>query len=475
MVEIGTTCGPELLVTLDRSSGKPLHRQLSEDLRHAIQTGRLTPDTRMPATRLLAADLGLSRRLVVDVYNQLTAEGFLVSRRGSGTYVAHVDTARQCPPRAADAAPRYDVDFSPGKPDLSSFPRQAWSRALRQGLTSAPSEAFDYAAPWGLADTRQAISSYLRRTRAVLADPEAVVVCSGVTQGLALVAQALRQTKQLPIAIEDPTFSLHRKILRNNNCQPVPVPVDDEGIDVDALSDSRAKAALTTPAHQAATGVVLSPRRRVLLADWAHSGNIIIEDDYDAEFRYDRAPVGAVQGIAPSQVVYLGSISKTLAPGVRIGWIVLPNPLVETVRNLKSLADMGTSATDQLAFTQMLTSGEYDRHLRQMRRRYLRKRNALLRALARYLPHTTVIGAAAGIQLSVHFPAGYPVDELVDNAARMGVKVQSVNYLYADRAAAPAGLIIGYGNHTESQIVEGVRTLARASAACTTLIGATAQ
>lgn len=364
MMISGTTSGPELLVELDRAAPDPLHHQLANGLRDAIRSGRLTPHTRLPSTRVLAADLGVSRRLVVDAYSQLAAEGFLLSRHGSGTRVATVDTA-SAPERRFAEPTRYDVDFLPGSPDLSSFPRQSWLRALRQGLAGLESDAFGYVAPQGLLLARVAIADYLRRTRGVLADPRHIVVCSGATQAVALLGQTLRAA---PLAMEDPGFWLHRMILRHNGIEPIPVAVDDEGLDVDALASSGAEAVLTTPAHQSPTGVVLSAARRTALVEWARADHLIIEDDYDAEYRYDRAPVGSLQGIAPDRVVYVGSTSKTLAPGLRIGWMVLPPHLTKSVALSKGLADTGSSVMDQVAFAQFLTSGEYDRHLRQMRR-----------------------------------------------------------------------------------------------------------
>ncbi len=464
---LGTTSGPELLIELDRKRPQPLHRQLADRLRDAVRSGRLAPGTRMPSTRALAADLGVSRRLVVDTYGQLVAEGFLVSRHGSGTRVAQVDAVRLPPPPDAAPPPRYEFDFTPGTPDLAAFPRDTWLRALRQGLTEAPSESFGYAAPQGLATTRTALSDYLRRTRGVQADPEHIVLCSGVTQGVGLIAQLLRRRGTLPLAMEEPCFWLHRMVVRHNGIDPVGVRVDDDGLDVAALERSEAKAVLTTPAHQSPTGVVLAPARRAALLDWARAGNLVIEDDYDAEYRYDRAPVGALQSLAPDRVIYLGSASKTLAPGLRLGWMVLPADLVGAAIRLKGLADAGSSAMDQIALAALLTSGGYDRHLRQMRKRYVRRRNALLQALARHLPHAQVLGAAAGVQLTVRFPDGYPVDDLVRRAAALGVRVEPLAPCYAETSTAPAGLILGYANLTESQIVAGVQALSRASASST--------
>jgi GntR family transcriptional regulator/MocR family aminotransferase len=373
--------------------------------------------------------------------------------------VATVDTA--CAPErdAGEAMRHVDIDFAPGSPDLGSFPRHAWLRALRQGLSEIESHALGYVEPQGLLTARVAVADYLRRTRGVLADPQHIVLCSGATQAIALLASVLpTQT----VAMEDPGFWLHRMVLRHNGIEPTPVPVDDEGLDVAALADSVATTVLATPAHQSPTGVVLSAARRTALVQWARAGHVVIEDDYDAEYRYDRAPVGALQGIAPDRVVYVGSTSKTLAPGLRIGWMVLPANLVGPVALSKGLADTGSSVMDQIAFAKLLTTGGYDRHLRQMRRHYLLRRNALLRALARYLPEATVLGAAAGVHLTVQLPDGCPVADLVRRAAEMRVRVEPLAPCYAEAATAPSGLILGYANLSESQIVTGVQALARA-------------
>ena len=460
MADSGTTSGPELLVELDRGARAPLHRQLADGLRDAIRSGRLAPATRLPSTRVLAADLGVSRRLVVDAYSQLTAEGFLHSRHGSGTRVAMVEPASTPHGGAGEASERLAVDFAPGSPDLGSFPRNAWLRALKSGLAEIESHALGYTAPQGLMSARTAVADYLRRTRGVLTDPQHIVLCAGATQAIALLASTLTGRA---VATEDPGFWLHRVLLRHNGIDPLPVSVDDEGLDVDKLAASGASAVLVTPAHQSPTGVVLSPPRRTALVQWANQGNLIIEDDYDAEYRYDRAPVGALQGIASDRVVYVGSASKTLAPGLRIGWLVLPSELVAPLTQRKALADMGNSVMDQIAFAKLLTSGGYDRHLRQMRRRYASRRNVLLQALSRYLPEATVLGAAAGVHLSVRFPDGFGIDELVSRAAQMRVGVEPLALCYARRSSAPPGLLLGYANLTESQIETGVQLLARAA------------
>ena len=453
--------GPELLVELDRAGPEPLHRQLADGLRTAIRTGRLAPHTRMPSTRVLAADLGVSRRLVVDAYSQLVAEGFLLSRHGSGTRVATVDAASA--PQHAEPTRRFDVDFLPGSPDLSSFPRTAWLRALRQALAEIGSDSFGYVDPQGLPAARAAVADYLRRTRGVQADAQHVVLCSGATQAIALLARALRRQRA---AAGD---GGPRILAASDGVAPQRYRADSPFRSTTTAS--------TSPRWPPAARRLCCPRPRTSRrpascspppgaprywngrapATWS------IEDDYDAEYRYDRAPVGALQGIAPDRVIYVGSTSKTLAPGLRIGWMVMPPQLVGAVRLSKSLADTGSSVMDQLAFAQLLTSGGYDRHLRQMRRRYLTRRNALLEALARHLPQATVLGAAAGVHLTVRFPDGYPIADLVRRAAAMRVNVEPLAPCYADPATAPPGLLLGYANLTESQINAGVAALARAA------------
>lgn len=410
---------------------------------------------------MLAADLQVSRRLVVDAYSQLVAEGFLQSQQGSGTTVAAVDTATgESQPSRPDRR-TFDIDFAPGVPDLSSFPRHSWLRALRQGLSSIESQSLGYVSSKGLPDARTAVSDYLRRTRGVRADPQRVVLCSGATQAVALLAHVVGDRA---VAMENPGFWLHRMVFRHHGIEPVPVPVDDDGLDVAALANTAASAVLTTPAHQSPTGVVLSPARRTALLEWAREGNIVIEDDYDAEYRYDRAPVGALHALAPDRVVYLGSVSKTLAPGLRLGWMVLPPDLVGPVVSAKSLADTGSSVMDQLAFATLLRSGDYDRHLRLMRRRYLARRNALLAALGRYLPEAKVLGAAAGVHLTVRLPTDCDVDDIVRESASQRVRIDPLSWCYTEPDCAPPGLILGYANLTESQIDTGVRAIAAAVA-----------
>jgi GntR family transcriptional regulator/MocR family aminotransferase len=456
--------GGELLVELERGSPtrRPLRAQLEDGLREAVRSGRLPAHSRLPATRELAADLGLSRRLVVDAYAQLLAEGYLVARRGAGTFVAGAAVAggtAEIEPRAHTLA----FDFFPGYPDLSAFPRQTWLRALRETLRDAPDSTLGYPNPRGAPELRQALAGHLGRVRGVVADPDTIVIVAGVAQGFALLARTLG--REFPFAVEDPGMPVHRVILEANGASLVGLPVDDEGARVEDLRVPGLGLAIVTPAHQSPTGVGMSPERRAALLAWAgETGGLVVEDDYDAEFRYDRAPLAAMQGLAPERVAYMGTVSKTLAPALRLGWMVLPARLVGPLIEQKEHADHGSPTLDQLALARMLESGAYDRHLRQARRRYRARRDALVRAVSEHLPAARVTGIAAGLHAIVRL--GRPVDALalVGAARKRSVGVYPLGYAFMQPRPLDDGLVLGYANLAEPAIEEGIRRLAEALA-----------
>ena len=462
-MNLGTTSSPELLVELDRSSRRPLRAQLEDALRNAVRSGRLPAHGRLPASRLLASDLGISRRLVVDAYAQLLAEGYLVARPGSGTFVAGAP-APPAAPRAERPARPPAFDFFPGYPDLAGFPRRAWMKVLRETLRDAPDQAFGYPDPRGAAELRIALAGHLGRVRGVVADPEAIVICSGAAQAFALLARVLAGSR---MAVEDPCLPAHRRILEAHGAELVALALDGDGARVEQLSGldrgGPVGSALVTPAHQAPTGVVLSSARRAALLAWAGEGSrVVIEDDYDAEYRYDRAPLGAMQGLAPDRVVYTGTVSKTLAPALRLGWLVLPSRLLAPVVERKLLADHGSPTIDQLALARLLEGGAYDRHLRAARRRYRARRDALVAAVAEHLPGARVTGLAAGLHALVRLDR--PVDgrRLMQAAAAESVGVYPLGLSYMKPRAMDDGLVLGYANLAEPAIEEGVRRLARA-------------
>jgi GntR family transcriptional regulator / MocR family aminotransferase len=463
---MGTNNGTELLVELDRTVRASLRAQLEDGLREAVRSGRLAPHARLPATRSLASDLGVSRRLVVDAYAQLLAEGYLVARPGAGTFVADAAGAVSVPAHEPESRPPR-FDFFPGYPDLASFPRGQWLRAMRETLREAPDRAFGYPDARGAGELRHALAEHLRRVRGVVADPSSIVICSGAAQGFALLARAVPGAR---IAVEDPGLPPHRAILNANGASLLALAVDGEGARVPELAALTARegpidAVLVTPAHQSPTGVALAPPRRAALLEWAaEPERVVIEDDYDAEYRYDRAPLAALQGLAPDRVVYMGTASKTLAPALRLGWMVLPRRLLDAVVEQKSLADHGSPTLDQLALARMLRGGAYDRHLRQARRRYRARRDALVKAVARHLPGARVTGLAAGLHAIVRLDREVDGLALIEAARRRSVAVYPLGYAYMQVRAVHDGLVLGYANLVEPAIEEGIRRLARALA-----------
>jgi GntR family transcriptional regulator/MocR family aminotransferase len=453
---------PEVLLTLDRDSPRPLRAQLEDQLRDAIRGGRLDVGERLPSSRELARRLGLSRGLVQDCYAQLRAEGYLVSRVGAATSVA----AGVCPPPAPrtvpEQPPRLLADFRTGVPDLGSFPMADWLWATREAARAMPTAALDYGDPRGSAHLREVIAGYQRRVRAAAADPERTVVCSGYAQGLALTLRALAAAGVRTLAYEDPGApAMTAAAAAHAGMAAVPVPVDDEGVDVEALTATGARAVLVTPAHQWPTGVVMAARRRLALVEWAaaHDG-YVIEDDYDAEFRYDdRDPVGAVQGLAADRVVAIGTVSKSLAPALRIGWLLCPPALTGGVTAAKQLDDRGSPTLDQLALARLLESGRYDRHLRRMRTVYAARREALVAALAAHAPGVRLTGLAAGFHAVAHLPAGADEQAVVDAARARGVGLYGMSANRAGQAPQPARIVLGFGNVGERAIAEGIAAI----------------
>jgi GntR family transcriptional regulator/MocR family aminotransferase len=412
----------------------------------------------MPSTRTLSRQLGVSRGVVVESYEQLVAEGYLVSRAGGTTRVAP-HAAPASPPRRATEPVEPEIAFRYGRPDVGEFPRDAWLRSMRRVLATAPSSRLLQTDPRGMPELREALAAYLDRVRGTCADPERVVVSGGFAQGIGLLADVLRRQRRTRIALEDPSDDTPVGVARRAGMAIRAVPVDEAGIDVDALAATDADAVLVTAAHQFPLGGVLPAERRAALVRWACGGpRLVIEDDYDAEYRYDREPIGAIQGLAPEQVVYIGSASKTLAPGLRLGWMLLPAELVEPVAEAKRLADRGSPALEQLAFADFLSRGELDRHLRRMRPIYRRRRDLLLDALDRHLPELRPVGASAGLHVLAWLPPDVDEATVVAEALRRGVGVDALG-TYRIAGPGPGGLIFGYAHVPDPAIGEGVRRL----------------
>ena len=440
-------------------TGPGLRAGLMDALREAVRTGRLVPGTRLPSTRSLAADLGVARNTVADAYAELIAEGWLTALQGSGTRVA----GRAAPRRVASAAGaarvaplRLTYGLLPGSPNLAEFPRTQWLTAARRALTAAPRDAFGYGDALGRLELRTVLADYLARARGVYAEPDRIIICSGFHHGLMLTAQALRARRVRAVAVESYGFDVYRDLLTDAGLRTPPVYVDEGGARTSDLARINGiGAVLLTPAHQYPTGVELRPDRRTTAVDWARAtGGLILEDDYDGEFRYDRQPVGALQGLDPERVVYFGSASKSLAPGLRLAWMVVPEGLVSDVVAAKGYVEW-SSTLDQLTLTEFIASGAYDRHVRSMRLRYRRRRDELVAALAQRAPGIRVTGMAAGLQAVVELPRGTE-RSVVQSAAREGLAVSGMaefRYEKADsgwRLPEQDALVVGYAAPSDS-------------------------
>jgi GntR family transcriptional regulator / MocR family aminotransferase len=436
--------------------------QIEEHLRRAIRTGMLKPGARVPSTRDLARQLGVSRGLVVNAYAQLGAEGYLVVRQGAlprvSDAVAREAAAVEEVPAAA--VPRYD--FRPSLPDVSMFPRDAWLRCVRKALAEMTDADLRYGEPHGAQPLRAALADYLGRVRGVVATPGRFVITTGYRQSEHLVCQALAGRGAKRIALENPGHPEQKISARRAGLEPVMIDVDDGGMRIDELERADVDAVILTPTHQSPVGVTLSGERRGALLAWLRDRDAIaIEDDYDAEFRYDRAAVGALQGLEPEHVVYAGTVSKTLVPALRIGWVAVPSRLLDAVAEEKRLADRTTAHIDQHAFAHFLTGGELDRHLRRMRVRYRSRRDALVEALAEELPEAQVEGIAAGLHATVRLPEGDDELAIAAEAKRRRIAIEVMADYRSGTAGAPT-LLLGYGQIAEPSIRPGVAALAEA-------------
>ncbi len=455
----------ELFLDLHRGNGAPLRRRLERELRTAVQQGRLLPGVVLPSTRSLAAQLRVSRGVVVEAYAQLVAEGYLTARQGAGTAVAQ--SAMAVGPASRDPAPALTVavryDFRYGVPDLSAFPRAAWLAAGARSLRVLPDADLGYGDVRGAIELRQALAAYLGRVRGVVADPARLFISGGTRQGLGLVWRVLRDAGVRRVAVEEPGWPAQHETARDAGLQVVPVAVDGRGLIVDDLPALGVGAVALTPAHQCPTGAVLAPERRAALLDWARRDDaILVEDDYDAEYRYDRDPVGALQGMAPDRVVYAGSASKTLAPALRIGWLLVPAQLVEAAVTRRMSADRGESVPAQLALADLISRGELDRHLRRTRRRYRARRDALVSAVGQHLPGARVEGIAAGLHAVLRLSGGTDECAVVRSAQQRGVALDGLATFCQLPGSSPPALVLGYGNVSEPAIARGVAEVAEA-------------
>ena len=461
---------PDLMISVDRT-GAPLALQIQEQLRVAIREGRLLGGERLPSSRRLAEHLGVSRGTVVEVYEQLVAEGYADSAVGSGTRVARIPGverhSREQAPRAEVARPSFEIDFEYGIPDLGSVPLRDWVWAVGEATRTLPTAELGDEDPAGSRHLRTVVTAYHRRVRAGCATADDAVVVGGFRQGLAFTLATLARSGIDTVALEDPGPREHDVIARRAGLTAVPVPLDDEGLDVAALRASPARAVLVTPAHQCPTGVALSPTRRRELVAWAHDvDGLILEDDYDAEFRYDRQPVGSLQGLGQERVFALGSVSKTIAPAIRIGWVLAPPRFVEVLTEEKQLSTRGAPGLDQEALALLIESGRFDRHLRKVRDLYRARRDVLAEEVTAVFGPGRLRGLAAGCHTVLLLPADVDEGAVVEAARSLGVHVNGLRHYRLTRTPAPPALLLAFGNLSEHQLVRGVHAIAEAVRRC---------
>ena len=398
----------------------------------------------------MARDLAVSRSVVVQAYELLAADGYVSGHQGSSTFVLQVHSPAPDQPAPFDE-PDSMIRFVGGLPDPRLFPRTQWTRHYRAALSDAPNKQLRYPGPYGATVLREELASYLGRVRGVVATPDRLLVSGGITQALTLLYRALSSRGIRSIAVEDPCFGLHRAAIRNAGVRPVPKPVDDDGFTVHRLPDD-VGAVLVAPAHSYPTGAVLSAARRTALIQWANTrAALVIKHDYDAEFRYDRAPVAALQGLSPERVAFCGGVSKTLTPALRLGWMVLPRRWIAEVGGQKALDDMGTTVFEQLALAQFMHCGGFTRHLRRVRPIYRRRRDAAIAQLAKSLPRTRAIGIDAGLHVYVELPAYCDEQRLVDDAEAHGLLIEGARHHFSEPAAAPPALVCSATAHSTSR------------------------
>lgn len=453
--------GLDLHVEVDR------HRKaasLEAALRAAVRDGRLATGARLPSSRTLAADLGIARNSVADVFAQLAAEGWLEARVGAGTWVRS-QTAVGAPNHATAApASAHRLDLRGGIPDASAFPRRVWAAAARRAVLDASSAEFGYAPDFGTPQLRATLAEYVSRARGVVATPEHVVVTHGFGDLLGLACRSLTATGARRIAVEEVGHAAHREIIRAAGLDPVPIPVDHDGADIDALDES-VDAVLLTPAHQFPTGALLTPDRRAAVVGWAErTGGLIIDDDYDGEFRYDRRPIGALQALAPEHVLYAGTASKSLAPAVGLAWGVVPDRLLDSFDAERHRTGATADALNQRTLDVVVATHEYDRNVRRLRGAYRGRRRDVESRVADGLPECRVTGLAAGLHCLLELPEGTSEIRVSEQAARLGLRFSGLESfrLAGTSWRHPPAMVIGYGAPPAHRFDEAIDLAIRA-------------
>lgn len=463
----------ELFIQLNRSRRAPLSIQIAHGIRDAIFNQRLQPGAKLPPTRDLAHQLKVSRTIVIEAYEWLVSEGYAEARQGSGTYLSEavamipgVPSPAPPPRRRTDESidAQISYDFRPGLPALDLFPRVQWKTALTRALLNSEADSLGYGPVEGLPKLRRAIAEYVGRTRGLPVDPDRVVITIGVSQALDLM---LRTLAPIPaIAFEEPSAEPVGRLIRLHNIPALPVPVDRNGMQIETLSNFNNPPTVihVVPSHQFPTGVVMSLERRLNLLAWAKNHNaVIIEDDYDSEFRFDRSPPIALAALDSSQrVVYFGTFSKTLYPGLRLGFCVLPERLMKRFLELKWFSDRCVPVVDQLALIEWIETGIFERHVKKMRKIYTHRREVLVNTLTRQFgEQVTIHGVPAGMHVLASIDAGFTEREICDKALNAGVRVYPSSECFSGPIPDGPHLIFGFGMLSEEEISDGIQVFAK--------------
>lgn len=457
---------PDLHLDLDLRHRRGRSDELVAALRRAIESGKLLPGTRLPSTRSAAADFGIARGTVVNAYYHLIAEGYLETAPGSGTRVAR--PAPEPPgedPGPASRPSTWRYNLMPGAPDMTLFPRAAWVKATQRVLNTTPAEALGYGDPRGRPELRRALADYLGRSRGVVTRPDRIIICHGFTQALGLIAAVLVKQGVDTVSVEDPGYPHFREVIRLAGLSTHAVEVDEHGLRPEGLSGG---AAVVTPIHQYPSGVPLSAERRRALVSWAETSDaVIVEDDYDGEFQYGTVKVGALQATAPHRVIYAGTTSKTLAPGIRLAWLVVPADWVERITDAKRIADHHSAALTQMIVTELLLTGAYDQHIRRCRDHYRMRRDRLAAILAEHAPTAWVMSQDRGLHALIRWPADGPSEREVLRAARAeSLALAGLGSYWTAPEGHPPGLVIGFATPPHHAYGAALAALARVLDRC---------
>jgi len=455
---------------LDNSNPAPLYKQLYDQIRERVLSGKLPADSRLPSVRDLAVELTASRNTVEGAYQELYAEGYIYSKPRSGYFVSALDQDAAPKPlsrshkqdRAVTIPASICYDFHPAQLDPGSFPVALWRKCLTDTLRESSRELTQYGVPQGEWGLRCCLQSYLERARGVLCDPEQIVICAGLQQGLDLVAHLLKENHSV-VAVEDPGYPLPRSVFSNHSYSVLPVPVGPNGLDLDALKATNSTIAYVTPSHQLPLGYVMPVANRLKLIDWAESGgNFIIEDDYDSELRYHGKPIASLQGLRPGgNIIYSGTFSKILSPALRVSYLVLPDSLIPVYRDKFKNYFSAVSLLEQRTLARFMEQGHWERHVRRMRTAYKKKHDALLRAVAdNFGSRAVVVGQGAGLHLVLQLPGTSLSEvEMIDRVRCNGIRLLPFSDFCVTGQPDSRMLLLGFGGMTVDQIEQGIALL----------------